>query len=71
MKNWFHGSLSCVKSAWADVSALRINYRPGCRVYYLQRGTKLIIFLARGVKSSQAEDIDDALLLTANLMKES
>ena len=50
---------------------LRINYGPGYRVYYLQRGTKLIILLAGGDKSLQAKDIDEALLLTANLTEES
>jgi putative addiction module killer protein len=49
---------------------LRINYGPGYRVYYLQRGTALIILLAGGDKHSQTKDIDVALLLAANLSEE-
>jgi len=49
---------------------LRINYGLGYRVYYLKRGTALIILLASGDKSSQAKDIDEALLLADNLTEE-
>jgi putative addiction module killer protein len=54
----------------AGVSELRINYGPGYRVNYLQRGTTLIILLADGDKSSQAKGIDEALLLADNLPEE-
>jgi putative addiction module killer protein len=64
------GNPGDVKPIRADVSELRINYGPGYRAYYLQRGTELIILLAGGDKSSQAEDIDEALLLADNLTDE-
>ena len=39
------------------LSELRINYGPGYRVYYLQRGPVLVILLCGGDKSSQDVDI--------------
>ena len=42
------------------VSELRINYGPGYRVYYVQRGTRYILLLAGGDKSTQDQDIAQA-----------
>ncbi|WP_318780262.1 type II toxin-antitoxin system RelE/ParE family toxin [Anabaenopsis elenkinii] len=49
------------------MSELRINYGPGYRVYFIQRGETLIILLAGGDKKTQERDIKTALDLAENL----
>ena len=51
------------------VSELRINYGPGYRVYFKQRGRELIMLLAGGDKITQARDIKSALRLARNLLE--
>jgi putative addiction module killer protein len=49
------------------VSELRIDYGPGYRVYFVQRGPELVILLAGGDKRTQSSDIKTALRLARNL----
>ncbi|NEP27935.1 type II toxin-antitoxin system RelE/ParE family toxin, partial [Moorena sp. SIO3I6] len=49
------------------VSELRIDYGPGYRVYFLHRGSTLIILLAGGDKRTQDRDIKTALDLAQKL----
>lgn len=61
------GNPGDVEPVGEGVSELRINYGPGYRVYFRQRGQELIVLLAGGDKSSQAKDIKAALRLARNL----
>ena len=59
------GNPGDVQPVAEGVSELRINYGPGYRVYYVQRGQRFILLLAGGDKSMQARDITQAKRLNA------
>ena len=54
------GNPGDVKPVGGGISELRIDYGPGYRVYYLQEGSRLILLLCGGDKSSQDRDINQA-----------
>ena len=53
------GNLGDVKF-FDGIGELRIDYGPGYRVYFVQRGKVLVILLCGGDKSSQKADIKKA-----------
>ena len=61
------GHAGDVKPVGEGVSELRIDYGPGYRVYFMKRGSAVVILLAGGDKRTQAADIRTALRLARNL----
>ena len=64
------GNPGDVRPVGAGVSELRINFGPGYRVYFQQRGAVLIILLAGGDKSTQPTDIRTAIDLANSYMED-
>ncbi len=58
-----HGNPGDHRNLSGGVAELRIDVGPGYRVYYTQRGTRLLLLLAGGDKSSQTKDISHAIRL--------
>jgi putative addiction module killer protein len=50
-----------VKPVGQGVSEMRIDYGPGYRVYFMQRGQVVILLLCGGTKSTQQADIKRAI----------
>ena len=58
-----HGNPGSHHNLTDGVSELKIDFGPGYRVYYAQRGDRLLLLLVGGDKSTQQKDIDRAIAL--------
>jgi putative addiction module killer protein len=61
------GLFGDVKPVGAGLSELRIDFGPGYRVYFVQRGSVLVVLLCGGDKKTQAVDINRAKQLAREL----
>ena len=61
------GNPGDVKSIGEGVAEMRIHHGSGYRIYFVKKGSELIILLAGGDKSTQSKDIRKALSLARNL----
>jgi putative addiction module killer protein len=64
-----HGNPGSHRNLTDGVSELKIDFGSGYRVYYTQRGTRLILLLAGGDKSTQQSDIRMAIELARNFQE--
>jgi putative addiction module killer protein len=60
------GNFGDAKSIGNGIAELRIDYGPGYRVYFLRRGSALVILLAGGDKRTQDRDIASAKKLASD-----
>jgi putative addiction module killer protein len=64
-----HGNPGAHRNLTEGVSELKVDVGPGCRVYYSLRGTRLLLLIAGGDKSTQDKDITKALVLSRNFQE--
>ena len=64
-----HGNPGAHRNLTEGVSELKVDVGPGYRVYYAQRGAKLLLLIAGGDKSTQAKDIAKALEFNRNFVE--
>ena len=62
-----NGKLGDVKPVGDGVFEMREHFGPGWRMYYVERGSALIVMLGGGGKSSQSADIAKAVKLAATI----
>jgi putative addiction module killer protein len=61
------GNLGDCRPVGEGVSEMRVDHGPGYRIYFVQRGTEVIILLVGGGKSTQPVDIEKAKELAKQL----
>ena len=61
------GNSGDTKSVGQGILEMRIDYGPGYRLYFVQRGAEIIILICGGDKRTQGRDISRAKILAADL----
>jgi putative addiction module killer protein len=64
-----HGNPGDHRNLTNGVSELKIDVGPGYRVYYSKRGSRLLLLLIGGDKSSQGRDIAKAIRLVTQFQE--
>jgi putative addiction module killer protein len=64
------GNFGDIRSVGSGVMELRVDYGPGYRVYYVNRGAEIVILLCGGDKRTQQQDIRRAHDLARDLARD-
>lgn len=67
LKKVSRGNLGDVQSVGEGVSEMREHFGKGWRMYFVQRGSVLVVMLGGDDKSTQARDIVKAIALSKTL----
>ena len=67
VKKVSRGNLGDVQSVGKGVSEMREHFGKGWRMYFVQRGSVLVVMLGGGDKSTQARDIVKAIAMSKTL----
>ena len=59
------GHFGDAKHVGSGVRELRLDHGPGYRIYYIQRGSRLVVLLSAGTKGTQRDDIRSAITIAA------
>ena len=70
LKRVEQGNLGDAKSVGHGVREMRLDFGPGYRLYFTQRGLEIIVLLCGGDKTTQARDIKAAQAIAAELESE-
>lgn len=67
LRRFEQGNPGDTRSVGAGVMELRVDYGPGYRVYYVRRGSVVVVLLCGGDKRTQRRDIGRAQDLASEL----
>ncbi|MDO8878656.1 MAG: type II toxin-antitoxin system RelE/ParE family toxin [Pseudolabrys sp.] len=67
MRRMEQGNLGDTRNLRSGLTEMRVDYGPGYRVYFVQRGKAIVILLCAGDKRTQRKDIERARELVEKL----
>ena len=60
LRNVSIGNFGDIRSIGDGISEMRIRYGPGYRLYFIRRGSTVVVLLCGGEKGTQQRDIERA-----------